>query len=68
MDMCMKYTRDIFEVKEDLIYRINDVINEYEYPDSMQVWGTENGWEVLDDEGMVLHISLEIIQEVNYGR
>lgn len=62
MDMCMKYTRDIYEVKEDLIYRINEILNEYDYPDTMHVWSTENGWEILDDsDGMVLNVSLDII-------
>ena len=62
MDMCMKYTRDIYEVKEDLIYRINEILNEYDYPDTMHVWFTENGWEILDDsDGMVLNVSLDII-------
>ena len=59
---------DIYDVRDSLENMINDVINTLDFPQECQVWGTENGWEILDDEGMVLNISLEIIQEVNYGR
>lgn len=59
---------DIYDAKDSLENMINDVINTFDFPQEWQVWGSENGWEILDDEGMVLNVSLDIIQEVNYGR
>lgn len=52
---------DIYDAKDSLENMINDVINTFDFPQEWQVWGSENGWEILDDEGMVLNVSLDII-------
>lgn len=52
---------ELYDVKEYIIAVLNNYINSkefYEISENFRVWGTEDGWEIMDADGDTIDISV----------